>query len=584
MAVALRPRPPAARRRDRPALIRGEDSLARAYDFILDARFDQVDAELRRACGPAPPEACDVLAATALWWRILLDPDSRALDDEFITRRRARDRARPKRGPSARRTTPRRGSISAAPTRPACSGACCATRSWRRRATASASSRRSSARSRSTPLEDAYFGIGLYQVLRRRRAGGGQGPPVPAAAARRRQDGRARADAARARTAAACSRARRTTSSTSFISGTSARPARRSSCCEACTSAIRATRSSPRRSPTSRTSTSTTSPPASLPGARCWPPRASSASTFRRSPKCRRGSASPGSSRSLQQTDHAIELLRAVIVPRRSQAPYSARWPLAYLRSARRRIASDRARRRSTPIGAAQRRARRRSVRRRASGRRSACDARRTPGRAEAYRLSLEGWRRLEDDDLPAAAAALERSLGAERAAIRSRTTASAACSQARKDDAGALAHFELAIRNARIVPGADPRQRRTSKRRVSTSALGRRADAIATTAPRPRSSAPPQRRAPRRRARSRDSATATRRSRVAIARARRSIARRDRSTVAIAHSRRRRSQSVRIFDISYYFVLDTSIFSSIIYILYEGGSLSPPVVTLGNR
>ena len=63
--------------------IRGVDGLVRAYDFILEARFDQVDAELRRACGPAPPEACDVLAATALWWRILLDPESRALDAEF---------------------------------------------------------------------------------------------------------------------------------------------------------------------------------------------------------------------------------------------------------------------------------------------------------------------------------------------------------------------------------------------------------------------------------------------------------------------------------------------------------------------
>ena len=66
-----------------PRQIRGVDGLARAYDFILEARFDQVDAELRRACGPAPPEACDVLAATALWWRILLDPDSQALDAEF---------------------------------------------------------------------------------------------------------------------------------------------------------------------------------------------------------------------------------------------------------------------------------------------------------------------------------------------------------------------------------------------------------------------------------------------------------------------------------------------------------------------
>ena len=63
--------------------LRGVDGLVRAYDSILEARFDQVDAELRRACGPAPKEACDVLAATAIWWRVLLDPESRALDPEF---------------------------------------------------------------------------------------------------------------------------------------------------------------------------------------------------------------------------------------------------------------------------------------------------------------------------------------------------------------------------------------------------------------------------------------------------------------------------------------------------------------------
>jgi len=86
--------PRAAVRRE----IRGVDALVRAYDVILDGRFDRIDAELRRACGPgnpdatlparwgggpAPGEACDVLDATALWWQILLDPESRALDDEF---------------------------------------------------------------------------------------------------------------------------------------------------------------------------------------------------------------------------------------------------------------------------------------------------------------------------------------------------------------------------------------------------------------------------------------------------------------------------------------------------------------------
>lgn len=63
--------------------LRGEEALIRVYDSILEARFDQIEAELRRACGPASPEACDVLAATAVWWRILLDPDSRLLDDEL---------------------------------------------------------------------------------------------------------------------------------------------------------------------------------------------------------------------------------------------------------------------------------------------------------------------------------------------------------------------------------------------------------------------------------------------------------------------------------------------------------------------
>ena len=63
--------------------LRGEDALIRVYDYILDARGDQVEAELQRACGPAPPEACDVLEATAVWWQIQLDPESRALDGAF---------------------------------------------------------------------------------------------------------------------------------------------------------------------------------------------------------------------------------------------------------------------------------------------------------------------------------------------------------------------------------------------------------------------------------------------------------------------------------------------------------------------
>lgn len=67
----------------RPAELTGVDGLVRVYDYILDAQFDQADAELQRACGPAPREACDVLDATAIWWRIQLDPASPSLDEEF---------------------------------------------------------------------------------------------------------------------------------------------------------------------------------------------------------------------------------------------------------------------------------------------------------------------------------------------------------------------------------------------------------------------------------------------------------------------------------------------------------------------
>ena len=170
-AAAAAP-PPAP---DRPALIRGEESLARAYDFILDARFDQVDAELRRACGPAPPEACDVLSATALWWRILIDPLNRSLDDEFST---SVDRAI--------RTT--EDWTERAPDDAEAwfylGGAYAARVQWRvlreeRVAAARDGKRIKQALERaielSPGLEDAYFGIGLYQVLRGRRTGGGQG-------------------------------------------------------------------------------------------------------------------------------------------------------------------------------------------------------------------------------------------------------------------------------------------------------------------------------------------------------------------------------------------------------------------------
>lgn len=69
--------------------------VARAYDAILDARLDEVPQLLAAACGPArpgvrddkaPTEACRVLDAVALWWEIRLDVHDRSHDPAFSER------------------------------------------------------------------------------------------------------------------------------------------------------------------------------------------------------------------------------------------------------------------------------------------------------------------------------------------------------------------------------------------------------------------------------------------------------------------------------------------------------------------
>lgn len=65
--------------------LRGSTALAHAYNTILDGRSaDQIDIELGKACPPAPAEACQVLRVTGAWWRIQRDPDSRASDAAFM--------------------------------------------------------------------------------------------------------------------------------------------------------------------------------------------------------------------------------------------------------------------------------------------------------------------------------------------------------------------------------------------------------------------------------------------------------------------------------------------------------------------
>jgi hypothetical protein len=63
--------------------------LAAVYDTILAARFDRVEAQLKQACPPAPAEACAALGVVSLWWQILLEPESRRLDDQFNDRAQA---------------------------------------------------------------------------------------------------------------------------------------------------------------------------------------------------------------------------------------------------------------------------------------------------------------------------------------------------------------------------------------------------------------------------------------------------------------------------------------------------------------
>jgi hypothetical protein len=74
LAVALIPAPPA-----HSGLSEGP-RLAAVYDSMLDARFDRIDEQLAATCPPAPAEACAALRPEAVWWQILVEPDSRALD------------------------------------------------------------------------------------------------------------------------------------------------------------------------------------------------------------------------------------------------------------------------------------------------------------------------------------------------------------------------------------------------------------------------------------------------------------------------------------------------------------------------
>jgi tetratricopeptide (TPR) repeat protein len=152
----------------------------------------------------------------------------------------------------------------------------------------------------------------------------------------------------------------------------------------------------------------------------------------------------------LHQTDHAIEQLEAIIALKPA-APFGA-LPLAWLRLGE---AKDRMGARAEAMAAyrtAQALTPEPDVHEirdaAAAGLRDTPDAR----KAEAYRLSLGGWRLFEQNALDGAAASLERSLHLEGDDPVARYRMGRVL-QARTQDAAALAQFESAIRHARKCP-----------------------------------------------------------------------------------------------------------------------------------
>jgi tetratricopeptide (TPR) repeat protein len=57
--------------------------LAAIYNSIIAARFDDARIQIRDACPPAPEAACQTLAAVSLWWQVVINPESRLLDQRL---------------------------------------------------------------------------------------------------------------------------------------------------------------------------------------------------------------------------------------------------------------------------------------------------------------------------------------------------------------------------------------------------------------------------------------------------------------------------------------------------------------------
>jgi tetratricopeptide (TPR) repeat protein len=410
--------------------LRGIDGLIRAYDFILEARFDQVDAELRKACGPAPREACEVLAATALWWRIQLDPSSRALDAEFSS---TVDRA--------------------------IESAAYAVRvQWRVLRDEKLSAARDGKRilealeqaiTLDPTIDDAYFGMGMYKYY----AG-----VAPAAARMLRfllllpggDKDRGLEEMLRARSKGRLLQGEADYQLSIIYLWYEADTARALELLQGLQKhysgnpLFQAQIAQIQDGYLHDTMASLTTWRALLAGAReqrsNQPGLAEAQSRLEIARLAER----------LHQTDQAIEQLRAVIAVRPA-APFGA-LPLAYLRLGE---AHDRLGERPQAVEA-YRAALALAPQPDVHEIRSAATTRlrRAPDqrRGEAYRLSLEGWRRLEQNDVAGATASLERSLQLHNGDPVTRYRFGRVL-QTREEDPAALVQFESVIRNAKACP-----------------------------------------------------------------------------------------------------------------------------------
>jgi tetratricopeptide (TPR) repeat protein len=61
----------------------GGPQLARAYDAVFDARFEEVPALLKETCPPARAEACQLMEVVSLWWQIQMDSHDTDHDVRF---------------------------------------------------------------------------------------------------------------------------------------------------------------------------------------------------------------------------------------------------------------------------------------------------------------------------------------------------------------------------------------------------------------------------------------------------------------------------------------------------------------------